>query len=84
MRARDSGVGANGKSFLAVCVMIPIVLLAFALSGLKGPASRCEDAGGQMLVGPGGETACVSGRTFLPLEGFDEGGEPTTQTGKSN
>jgi len=59
------------KSFLAACLMIAVVLLAFALSGLRGPASRCEDAGGQMLVGPGGETACVSARTFLPLEGFD-------------
>ena len=56
----------------ASAVMIAVVLLAFALSGLTGPASRCEGAGGQMLVGPGGETACFDGRTFLPIEGFDE------------
>lgn len=52
--------------------MIAVVLLAFALSGIKGPASRCEGAGGQMLVGPGGETACFDGHTFLPIEGFEE------------
>lgn len=74
MRARDPGKGMERKSVLAAsAVMISIVLLAFALSGLKGPASRCEGAGGQMLVGPGGETACVRGSTFLPLEGFDAG-----------
>lgn len=74
MMAPDTGNGVDGKSILAAsAVMIAVVLLAFALSGLKGPASRCEGAGGLMLVGPGGETACVDGRTFLPLEGFDEG-----------
>jgi hypothetical protein len=51
--------------------MIAVLLLAFALSGLKGPASVCEGAGGQMLVGPGGETSCVDSRTFVPLEGYD-------------
>lgn len=51
------------------------IALVFALSRLDGPASRCAGAGGQMLVGPGGETACVNARTFLPLEGFDEGGK---------
>jgi len=41
------------------------------LSGLKGPFSRCVNYGGQMLVGPGGETSCINGRTFLPVEGFE-------------
>ena len=59
------------SSLAASVVMIAVVLLAFALSGLRGPVSRCEGAGGQMLVGPGGETACVNSQTFLPLEGFD-------------
>ena len=73
MTAPDTGNTVDRQSFLAAsAVMIAVVLLAFALSGLKGPASRCEGAGGQMLVGPGGETACVNGQTFLPLEGFEE------------
>ena len=72
MSAPDSGDGAKGTSFLAACVMISVVLLAFAFSGLKGPASRCEGAGGQMLVGPGGETACFDSQTFLPMEEFEE------------
>ena len=66
-------IAVDLKSFLAACIMFAVILLAFALSGLEGPASRCENAGGQMLVGPGGETACVSARTFLPLEGIDAG-----------
>jgi len=65
----------GAKSFLAeAAIMIAVVLLAFALSNVKGPASLCEDAGGTMLVGPGGETSCVSNRTFVPLEGFDGSG----------
>jgi hypothetical protein len=73
LTARDAGNGGDRRSFLAAsAVMIAVVLLAFALSGIKGPASRCEGAGGQMLVGPGGETACFDGRTFLPIEGFEE------------
>ena len=65
----------GAKSFLAAAaIMIAVVLLAFALSIVKGPASLCEDAGGTMLVGPGGETSCVSNRTFVPLEGFDGSG----------
>ena len=49
-----------------------ILAMTVALSRLDGPASRCEGAGGQMLVGPGGETVCVDERNFLPLEGFEE------------
>ena len=62
---------ANPRNFLAATVMFAVILLAFALSGLTGPASRCEGVGGQMLVGPGGETSCVSNKNFLPLDGFE-------------
>jgi hypothetical protein len=57
-------------------IILALVLLGFAMWHTDGPASQCEDAGGQMLVGPGGETSCVSNKTFVPLEGFDGSGKP--------
>ncbi len=57
-------------------VLLGVVLLGFALWHSDGPMTRCEDAGGQMLVGPGGETSCVSSKTFVPLEGFDGSEKP--------
>ena len=56
---------------IGLCLGAALVLLGIALWHTDGPASQCEDAGGTMLVGPGGETSCVSNRTFVPLEGFD-------------
>jgi len=59
------------KSFLvASAMMIAVVLFGFALWHSDGPMSRCEGAGGQMLVGPGGETSCIDGKTFVPMEHF--------------
>lgn len=46
-------------------------LLILAASQAGGPSSRCEEAGGHYMVGPGGESACVDRRTFLPMDGFD-------------
>lgn len=53
-------------------VAVAALILGIALWPSGGPASRCEDAGGQILVGPGGETSCIDGRTFLPLESFEK------------
>lgn len=65
------------KSLLIAAGMAGVAIaIVFAMSRLDGPASQCEGAGGHMLVGPGGETACVSGQTFVPLEGFDAAGTP--------
>lgn len=58
----------TGTVLLAVSVAV--ALLCFTVRPTDGPATRCADAGGQMLVGPGGETSCIDRRTFLPLEGF--------------
>lgn len=60
---------------LGLGLVVAVVLLGFALWHSDGPASRCENAGGHMLVGPGGETSCVSSQTFVPLEGFDGSGK---------
>jgi hypothetical protein len=68
--------GDRRSCIAASATMIAVVLLAFALSFLKGPASRCENAGGYMLVGPGGETSCIGSHTFVPLEGFDGSRKP--------
>lgn len=77
MTAPGTGDAVDRRSFLpASALMIAVVLLAFVLSGIKGPASICEGAGGHMLVGPGGETSCVGSRTFVPLEGYEEGVKP--------
>ena len=66
----------NKKSLkIGLCLGAAIVLMGIALWHTDGPASQCEDAGGQMLVGPGGETSCVSNRTFVPLESFDGSGK---------
>lgn len=54
-----------------LCALVAVVLFGLALWHSDGPMSRCEDAGGQMFVGPGGETSCVSSTTFVPLDGFD-------------
>ncbi len=58
-----------------VCFAIAMGLFVFALWHSDGPMSRCEGAGGQMLVGPGGETSCFNNQTFVPLEGFDASGK---------
>jgi len=51
------------------------VALVFVLNALGGPSTRCQGFGGQVFVGPGGETSCVSGRTFLPIEAFYKTGK---------
>lgn len=49
-------------------VAVTTVALVIAFMRIEGPVAKCEAADGQMLVGPGGETACVSPRTFLPID----------------
>lgn len=67
-----AGETVNTKAALVVVLVIGCAVTGFTgLNSLKGPFSRCEGYGGQMFVGPGGETSCVSGRTFLPVEGFE-------------
>lgn len=56
---------------IAALVVVSAVAGIALLNRLGGPNTRCESYGGQMFVGPGGETSCVDGRTFLPVEGFD-------------
>ena len=75
MAGRAMKVDKKSLTF-GLCLGISVVLLGFALWQTDGPASSCEDAGGRMLVGPGGETSCVSSRTFVPLEGYDGSGKP--------
>ena len=66
------GVFVDKKAiFFGLGVAVAVALLSIMIWRTDGPATLCEGAGGQMLVGPGGETACISGQTFLPLEGFD-------------
>lgn len=57
--------------FLAVALAIAVLVVGFM--HIDGPVARCEAAGGQMLVGPGGETSCVNPRTFLPMDSLPGG-----------
>ena len=54
--------------FVVVCAALAGLVLAF--SHTEGPATKCERVGGQMLIGPGGETSCINPRTFLPMETY--------------
>ena len=60
-----------------LCLGAAVMLLGFALWHTDGPMSQCEDAGGQMLVGLDGETSCIDGKSFVPMETYG-------QSGKSN
>lgn len=62
-------------ALLVAAVAACVVALVFMLNALGGPSTRCQGFGGQIFVGPGGETSCVSGRTFLPIEAFDKAGK---------
>lgn len=52
-----------------------LVALVLTFRNIEGPVEKCERLGGQMLTGPGGELACLSARTFLPLESYHSGPE---------
>lgn len=64
LRARRNG------AVILLSVAAGMALLVAAFSHFDGPAARCEGRGGHMLVGPGGETSCISPQTFLPVEAF--------------
>lgn len=65
------GAGRRRVFLKAVLLLAAAGLLAASLLALPGrgdgPASRCEGRGGHYLVGPAGETACLSPNTFLPM-----------------
>ena len=64
LRARRNG------AVILLSVAAGMALLVAAFSHFDGPAARCEGLGGHMLVGPGGETSCISPQTFLPVKAF--------------
>ena len=53
---------------IALVVAATTVFFVAAFHHIEGPVERCEAIGGNMLVGPGGETSCVNPHTFLPIE----------------
>ncbi len=59
----------NGLVILVI-VGAAVAGLVIAFSHIEGPATKCEQVGGQMLIGPGGETSCINPRTFLPVEAY--------------
>ena len=74
MRADPNHLNAR-NAILAVALIFAAVAGLAMLNTLGGPASRCLDYGGQLLVGPGGETSCVNKGTFLPIEGYNSAPE---------
>lgn len=78
MTSRESPAHHTINTTAAVLVAVIagcVIALVVALNTLGGPSTRCQGFGGQMFVGPGGETSCVSGRTFLPIEAYDKAGK---------
>ncbi len=65
---KERSIVDRNALMMAAAMAAAVLALLYAMTSVDGPASRCEGAGGQMLVGPGGETSCVDSRTFVPLE----------------
>lgn len=71
MRTVDASGNFNMLAAVVLASVTVVAVTAFILLGrLGGPSTRCAKFGGQLMVGPGGETTCISGRTFLPIEGY--------------